>query len=82
MANYSISQIRELLLESLQLFANACKTKFVQKSNIVDNCTSTSTDMPLSANQGKILLDKINEINTGTVEIASLSESKTYLGLN
>lgn len=35
----------------------------VDKTNIVDNLTTTSTDQPLSANQGKILQDQITEIN-------------------
>lgn len=34
-------------------------SEFVLKANIVDNLTSTTTDAPLSANQGKALNDKI-----------------------
>ena len=30
-------------------------TNFINKTNIVDNLTSTDTDKPLSANQGKVL---------------------------
>ena len=38
--------------------------KVVKKTDIVDNLTSTDTDKPLSANQGKVLNDTINEIKT------------------
>ncbi len=33
-------------------------------ANIVNNCTSTSTDKPLAANQGKVLMDKVNQLNS------------------
>ena len=36
-------------------------------SNVVDSLASTSTDLPLSANQGKVLNEKINE-NTKNLE--------------
>lgn len=36
---------------------------FVDKSTIVDNLTTTTTDQPLSANQGKVLQDQITEIS-------------------
>ena len=44
-------------------------TDYVPKSDIVDNVTSTDTDKPLSANQGKVLKDDIdtNYINTNGV---------------
>ncbi len=34
------------------------------KSDIVNNCTSTNTDKPLAANQGKLLMDKYNQLNS------------------
>ena len=33
-------------------------------ANIVDNCTSTNTDKPLSAKQGKVLQDQITQVNS------------------
>lgn len=39
-------------------------TSVVLKSNIVNNTTSTRTDMPLSAKQGKVLSGRINPLET------------------
>ena len=39
-------------------------------SNIVNNCTSTNTDKPLAANQGKLLMDKYNQLNSDLRYIA------------
>lgn len=39
------------------------KNTYVQKTNIVDNCQSTDTTSPLSANQGTVLQNQITEIN-------------------
>ena len=50
--------------------------KKVNKTDIVDNLTSTDTDKPLSANQGKILDDKkINKTSILTTISASPSDS-------
>ncbi len=38
----------------------------VLKSHIVDNTTSTRKDLPLSANQGKIMMGQINNLNNAT----------------
>lgn len=43
--------------------------QYVNKTNIVDNCTSTTTDQPLSANQGTVLQHQINEINSALADI-------------
>lgn len=40
--------------------------KAVLKSHIVDNTTSTRADLPLSANQGKVMMDQINNLNNAT----------------
>lgn len=50
-------------------FFNDLKTwmgKVVLKSHIVDNTTSTRADLPLSANQGKVMMDQINNLNNAT----------------
>lgn len=41
----------------------------VDKSSIVDNLTSTTTDQPLSALQGKVLQDQITEMNGTLAEL-------------
>lgn len=45
-------------------------------ANIVDNCTSTNADKPLSAKQGKVLQDQITQVNS------DLKMINLYDGLN
>lgn len=47
-----------------QTFSGHTVNEFVLKDNVVDNLTSTSTDVPLSANQGRVLEENINSVNT------------------
>ncbi len=47
------------------------KDTFVLKTQVVNNTTSTSTTMPLSANQGRLLQIALNNLNT-------ITEVKTY----
>ena len=56
--------VREQIINSLDKFLAKCKNTFTAIANVVDNCASTSTTMPLSANQGKVLQDQITELNT------------------
>jgi len=55
-------------------------------ADVVDNVTSTATDVPLSANQGKILKDLIDSINTlltsDNVDLDSLQEVVDYIEAN
>ena len=55
-------------------------------SDVVDNVTSTTTDVPLSANQGKILKDLIDAINTlltsDNVDLDSLQEVVDFIEAN
>ena len=52
----------------------------------MDNVTSTSADVPLSANQGKVLKDLIDNINTlltsDNVDLDSLQEVVDYIEAN
>lgn len=62
-------------------------SEFVLKTNVVNNLTSTATNVPLSAAQGKALNDKISTINTtasnalqksgGTLTGALVAQSNT-----
>lgn len=53
---------------------------FVLQSQVVDNLSSTSATLPLSANQGKVLNQNINNINsivqTNTQSISQLQDNK------
>jgi len=55
-------------------------------SDVVDNTTSTATDLPLSANQGKVLKDLINAINTlltsDNIALDTLQEVVNYIETN
>lgn len=42
---------------------NIFDTTYVKKSDVVDGLTSTSTDAPLSANQGKVLKDALDALS-------------------
>lgn len=54
--------------------------------DVVDNVSSTATDVPLSANQGKILKDLINNINTlltsDNVDLDTLQEVVDFIEAN
>lgn len=65
--------VREKILNALTLFYQAIKSVFVQTSNVVNNCASTSTTYPLSANQGTQLQSQIDDINS------TLSNQKIYI---
>lgn len=56
------------------------KRDFCQKTDIVDDCVSNSTDKPLSAKQGKYLHDQIAQIDE-VINIATLEEVKEYLNI-
>ena len=55
-------------------------------ADVVDNVTSTAADVPLSANQGKVLKDLIDSINTlltsDNVDLDSLQEVVDYIEAN
>lgn len=49
----------------------------VNTADIKDNLTSTDTDKPLSANQGKVLKDLVDEINTFQKEVVTATATRT-----
>jgi hypothetical protein len=55
-------------------------------ADVVDNVTSTTTDVPLSANQGKVLKELIDAINTlltsDNVDLDSLQEVVDFIEAN
>ena len=60
---------------------NELKSDKVNKTDIVDNLTSTDTDKPLSANQGKALKDEVDLKANGDTVIKK-SDIKTTLDKN
>ena len=61
-------------------------TNALLHSDVVDNVTTTTTDVPLSANQGKVLKDLIDAINTlltsDNVNLDSLQEVVDFIEAN
>lgn len=58
-----MKKVKEIVLSALEKFWAGLKTKVVLKANIINNLTSTSTDAPLSANQGKVLKGEVDSLN-------------------
>lgn len=86
-----MSTVREKIIDALTLFWAKISTVLVRKANIVDNCASTSTEYPLSANQGTQLQSQIDELNSNLTnwhEIYKVNEeyisttNLTYTGMN
>ena len=63
-----------------QTFEGHQVNEFVLKTDVVDNLTSTATDVPLSAAQGKVLNDKIATAQT-TVSDALPKSGGTLTGI-
>ena len=61
--------VRDKILNALTLFYQKIKSIFVQTTNVVNNCASTSTSYPLSAAQGKNLQGQIDDINSTLADL-------------
>ena len=62
--------------DNLQTQINTLNSNFVnclKKSDVVNNLTTTTTNVPLSAAQGKVLNDKITNLSKSTTLLASIS---------
>ena len=72
--------IKEFVSASLQNFHSVISGIYQKKNDIVDNLSSTDTTNPLSANQGKVLKDHVDTINSKLGEIKKISNPLLYLG--
>ena len=70
------------IIKNGKTYASVNADNYIEKSNIVDNLTSTDTDKPLSANQGKILNDKIISHLTTPYKIEQVSYSRDAIPPN
>ena len=59
-----MKSVKAQIIDSLDWFLAKLKSVFTQKSEIVNNCVSTSTNVPLAAAQGKALSDSITALNS------------------
>ena len=66
--------------ETLSSLVELIKSLFVKTSDVIDNCESTDTSAPLSANQGNALLTQIEKINE-SMATATVDEVKEYLNI-
>lgn len=73
--------INQKILDALEKYSNKIKNVLISYNDVVNNCVSTSTTKPLSANQGKQLQDQINSINGGNL-IASSSGTAPLISEN
>ena len=58
---------------SLLIILNSNFVNCLKKSDVVNNLTTTTTNVPLSAAQGKVLNDKITNLSKSTTLLASIS---------
>ena len=56
--------VKEKILDALEKYTYKLRGVVVSKSDVIDNVISTTTNAPLSANQGKLLQDQIDAMNS------------------
>lgn len=78
----TMEKVKEMILFALTNFWANLKTKVILKSDIVNNLTNSSTDKPLSANQGKALKENINELNENISNLKPVARSGSYNDLS
>ena len=73
-----MKSVKAQIIDSLDWFLAKLKGTFTQKSEIVNNCVSTSTNVPLAAAQGKALSDSISALNSDlSQQISALNSNLT-----
>ena len=74
--------IKQKILGALDLFWQKLNSIVCKYTDVVNNCTSTSTILPLSAAQGKNLQEQVNTLNSkiSTHIIRSISGTTSYSG--
>lgn len=76
----------EIITDAERTSLNNFTANGLVHADVVDNVTSTTTDVPLSANQGKVLKDLIDAINTlltsDNVDLDSLQEVVDFIEAN
>ena len=61
--------IEEKILDSLKKYTTKLHDVVLKSDDVVNNCVSTSTNLPLSAAQGKVLQDQITAIQNQRVGV-------------
>ena len=74
-----MKSVKAQIIDSLDWFLAKLKGTFTQKSEIVNNCVSTSTNVPLAAAQGKALSDSISALNSDLSQQISALNSNTVI---
>ena len=73
-----MKSVKAQIIDSLDWFLAKLKSVFTQKSEIVNNCVSTSTNVPLAAAQGKALSDSITALNSNLSQQINELNSNLY----
>lgn len=73
-----MKSVKAQIIDSLDWFLAKLKGTFTQKSEIVNNCVSTSTNAPLAAAQGKALSDSISALNSDLSQQISALNSNLW----
>lgn len=68
--DWSINAPQTRTVYKLQRRVEDLEKTVVKKANVVNNLTSTATDAPLAANQGKVLKENITKIETNIANIS------------
>ena len=76
----TLDQLSEIVayIKANRSLIESITTNKVNVSDIIDNLTSTATNKPLSANQGKVLKDLINALTA--TDVGALSDTTKYAG--
>lgn len=76
---YSSSEIGGVTLENSNLHAvnEVLRGQMLTHSDVVDNLTSTDTDVPLSANQGRVLKDELDDLKDEIPDVLPINKGGT-----
>lgn len=67
--------VADIVVQALKKFKVKCDSIYMKFTDTKNDLNSTSTNTPLSANQGKVLADKITTTNTNIGTLSSLTTS-------
>lgn len=76
---YSSSEIGGVTLENSNLHAvnEVLRRRMLTHSDVVDNLASTDTNLPLSANQGRVLKDELNDLKDEIPDVLPINKGGT-----
>lgn len=76
----AVTTVKQKIMDALEIFWNYLSQIVVKYTDIVDNCTSSSTNVPLSANQGRLLRNMIYPVGSIYISVNSTSPASLFGG--